>query len=238
MIILTFSMLNACTDDSCEYKEPDCGGSASRPMVDLIVLVDTSGSMGVFASQLSSEAQAGIDAALATCNSDLRVVYLGLDGTIGSGNFNTSHRTYLNALPGAPFTLEADQPHVGFLQEQGANAVEDLSNFFDWRPNACRSIFYVSDEELDSIMPTADVANEDAVTAAAIATAISNSVTVFSHYITRQGRGPTILQNYTDLTTQTGGSLITSNGNALPANYYVDNNVFENIICNACNGCN
>ena len=236
LLILLLAM--ACSDSDCEYNVSDeCGGSATRPMVDLIVLIDTSGSMGNFAAQVSMEAQAGIDAALADCNSDLRVVYLGVDGTIGSASFTTSHRDYLNALPGAPFSLEADQTPSGFLGEQGANAVQDLSDFFDWRENACRSIFYISDEELDGSSPRGDTANEDLSTANAILAAQSNSVTVFSNYLTYQGLGASILQNYSDLTTQTGGLLFATNSNPLPANYYVDNNVFGDIVCNACNGC-
>jgi hypothetical protein len=235
-MILLLAM--ACGDSDCEYDTYDpCGGSANRPMVDLIILIDTSGSMGTFAAQVSNEAQAGIDVALADCDSDLRVMYLGVDGTFGSTNFTTSHRDYLNALPGAPFPLAADLPPSGFLGEQGANAVEDLSNYFDWRDGACRSIFYISDEELDGSSPRGDTANEDLSTANAILGAQSNSVTVFSNYLTYQGLGASILQNYSDLTTQTGGLLFATNSNPLPANYYVDNNVFGDIVCNACNGC-
>lgn len=228
----------SCKDEkNCEYEEVACGGSATTPMVDLIVLIDTSGSMYTSASSVSTEATAALELAIQTCDSDLRVTYLGVDGVIAATNFTTSHRAYLTSLHGASVVLAADQNHVGYSSEQGANAIEDLSKYFDWRENACRSIFYISDEELDGSSPRADYLNEDAATADAISEAQDNNVAVFANYLTNQLLGPSILTNYTDLTSQTNGLLFTTGSNPLPANYYIDNDVFTEIVCNSCNGC-
>ncbi|MEM7575494.1 MAG: hypothetical protein AAF433_21500 [Bacteroidota bacterium] len=230
LVFLSFS----CED--CDPIEMEvCGGPLGDPKVDLIVLIDASGSMGVVANTIDMAAQMAVQAALDTCPTDLNVTYLGVDGSWAGTVFNDSHRNYIYAAQGT-IPLAADAPHVGLPQEQGANAIEDLSNYAPWRENACRAIFYISDEELDSISPAGDFANEDAVTAAAITAAQANGVTVFTHYITQQGRAPQILQNYNDLTAQTGGfNLTTPTYAAVDQQLYLD--LMPQIVCNSCQGC-
>ncbi len=226
----------SCEDCGEVVLEP-CGGSNFTPKVDLIVLIDNSGSMGNVANTISNAAVTAIDTALAKCPVDLRVQYFGLEGTWGGTVFNSSQRTYIESIYGTGYTLPAaDNNHRGLAQEQGANGIEDLSNLFDWRDNACKAIFYISDEELDSVNPQNDFANEDQVTLDAISAATTNGVTVFLHYV-EQGRSPNILQNYTDLASDTGGSLIYSDrghGSVTPQTYI---DFMPQIICNACLGC-
>lgn len=232
-IVFVLLSINSCKDEAdCQYITA-CGGDAAKPKVDLIVLIDTSSSMGGSANVISTEAQSAINNALNTCNSDLRVVYLGVDGTWSGTNFSQSHRNYIYGIHGTSVTLAADQPFVGYTAEQGANAIEDLSKYFDWRTNACKAIYYISDERLDSI--TSNNANDDAATASAIVGANANNVAVFATYLTYQNLNANVLQNYTDITSQTGGILNTAN--AINAGYYSNSDVFQKIICNACNGC-
>lgn len=239
-LCLALIVTSCAKKEECKYDAVgDCGGNGKKPMVDLVILIDTSGSMSTIASSVSNEAASAISDALKNCDSDLRITYLGLDGGFWPGtNFTTDSRTYLQSLYGSPITFAADRPFKGYIAEQGANGIEDISKYFDWRPGACRAIFYISDEELDSILPIGDIANEDAETNAAIVEAKKNKVAVFANYLTYQGRGPSILQNYTDLTSMTGGVLFTTSLSTLPTNYYSINKVFDDIVCNACNGCN
>ncbi len=220
---------------NCDPDEKDCGcgegtGDTTGAVVDLIVLIDTSGSMSESASAVSNAAGKAIKFAEVTCPNDLRVTYFGVDGIWPTTAFIQSHRDYIYALHGSATPLAADTNHVGLASEQGANAIEDLSSLFDWRDGACRAIFYISDEELDSISPTGDYANENTVTDAAIAAANANNVTVFAHHLTYQNRGAQIEQNYTDLCQMTGGMVHFSN--APDEGEYIK--LLQEAICNAC----
>jgi hypothetical protein len=211
-----------------------CGsssGSATGAKVDLIVLIDTSGSMGGAASTVSSAASAAIEQAQATCETDLQVTYLGVDGTWAGTLFSTSHRAYLLSL-GVAATLSTDNPTGGYDSEEGANAIEDLSKYARWREGACRAIFYISDEELDGSSPRGDIANEAAATNATIASANLNNVTVFAHHLTYQHPplGASVIANYNNLCTSTGGQAFFSA--AATQEGYVD--LLSRVICTAC----
>lgn len=237
IIILLAMAVSYMACNKCEevVLEP-CGVSNEKPLVDLIVLIDASGSMGRVADSISVAAQAAIDNAMASCNTDLRVSFLGVDGVWPGTVFDTAtHRQYIYNETGI-ITLSADINHVGLPTEQGANAIEDLSIYAPWREGSCRAIFYISDEELDSFSPVGDFTNEDAATNDAILAAQANNVSVFTHYIMEQGRGPSILNNYDDITSQTGGiNLTTPTYAAVNAQLYID--FMPTIVCNACNGC-
>lgn len=228
--------------EHCGDHDDDCpcsgGGVNAKPKVDLIVLIDTSGSMTSYATSVSDAAREAIDKVKSKCASDLKTTYLGVDGKWVGTVFTTSHRDYITGVQGAPVPLAADVPPVGSLQDQGANAVQDLSKYADWRKGACRAIFYISDEELDSVSPRGNIAQEAAATLAAINEANQNNVTVFAHHLTYQHSNPlgawaNVIQNYTDLCTKTGGKAFFSN-TADKAKYI---ELLEEVICNACGGC-
>lgn len=214
----------------CGCSEGD-GGREKGGSVDLVVLIDTSGSMSGAAASVSAAAEKAIAAAHEACGSDLRVVYFGLQGTWAGTLFLTDHLKYLKGLhPGADFAAEIAP--VGYITEQGANAIHDLSNYFDWREGACRSIFYISDEELDGSAPRGDFENEAAATKAAIEAASDQGVTVFANHLNYFGLPAEIIQNYADLCEQTGGRLWT--GGAPEVGAYVE--MLSQAICNACGG--
>jgi len=237
MIMLLALIIGIAACNPCEKSQiVPCGASNNNPKVDLIVLIDASGSMGQVADSISAAANIAIMNAVDMCKSDLKVTYLGVDGVWPGTVFNTQHRNFIFANYGI-VPLAADMNHVGWLPEQGANAIQDLSKYGAWRDSACRCIFYISDEELDSFNPIGDVTNEDQVTQDAILAAKANGVAVFTNYITAQLRGPTILQNYVDLTTQTGGiNFTTSSYSEVTTNLYIG--LMPTIVCNGCNGCN
>lgn len=225
------NVLEKCGTDE---KGCSCGGSEGGNPVgtktDLIVLIDTSGSMGSSAIAVSNAVKKAIETAKSECEPDLKITFLGVDGIWSGTAFTQSHRDYITSLHGAGVLLAADTNHVGLKSEQGANAIEDLSKYADWREDACRAIFYISDEELDSIAPRNDFANETAVTNAAIAEANANNVTVFAHHLTYQHLAPEIIQNYTDLCHNTGGEVYFSSTPNVEE--YVK--LLTEVICNSC----
>lgn len=219
----------------CDSKVKKCNcddksGNSKGKKTDLIVLIDASGSMGTSAKAISDAVDKAAKEAEKKCSPDLRLIFLGVDGVWSGTKFNQSHRKYIESLHGPGVVLSADKNHVGLKTEQGANAIEDLSKYADWRAGACRAIFYISDEELDSVSPRNDFANETAVTKAAIAEANSNNVTVFAHHLTYQNLATQIIQNYKDLCGDTGGKVYFSN--APSQKEYV--NLLTEVICNSC----
>ncbi len=243
MFFLVAVLFTAFACNKCE--DPilvPCGGSATKPQVDLIILMDQSGSMGAFADSISAAASQGIAMAQAQCDTDLRVQFLGVDGANFAGSaFTTSHRAYLNTLAGTSLTLAGDIAPIGHATEQGANAIEDLSDKFDWRPDACKAIFYISDEELDGCCPfriwgsVSELGNETNEVNSAIKAAQDNSVAVFSHLIDYGNLSVEMFNLYQKLSDQTGGTHIKSTPAAVTTKYY--ETLLPNIICNACNGC-
>jgi hypothetical protein len=208
------------------------GGSddGARFLADVIVLIDTSGSMTGAAGAVSAAAEAAAKKARAQCNVDLRISYMGVEGIWPATAFATDYLAYLKALPSPPTVFSTDNPATGFGPEEGANAIEDLSKYYDWRPDACRAIFYISDEELDSITPLGNVADEALAVNNAVAAAKANQVTIFAHHLTYQNRGPAVIQNYKDLCDQTGGKAYFSAA-ASQAEYET---ILAEAICGSC----
>jgi hypothetical protein len=216
-----------CKKKQFEQTAGNCatGGGATAP-VDLVVVIDTSGSMSDEAKDLSAAADAAIKAAAGSCPSDLRVEWFGIEGTWKSQDpatkFTQTYRKYLNGL-GVP-----DSDIVGTPSdlEDGAAAVMDLSDHFDWRPGAARAIFYLGDEALEG----GDPQNADDVTAAnsAIATANNRGVTVFTYLGTPLSTpDPVTAAEYARLANSTGGQAFA----APAANLGGFQKVLEKIIC-------
>jgi hypothetical protein len=214
--------------------EQDCKCSSGHKsgLVDLIVLIDTSTSMAGAASKLSEASTDAIELARKNCPSDLRIVFMGVERIWPNTVFQTNHLAYLQSLhPGVTFAGQL--PIVGYQLEQGANAIEDLSRYYDWRPDACRAIFYLSDEELDGSTPLGDTTNEDNVTRAAITAANANQVTVFADFLQNHSRGASIYQNYRDLCAQTGGEYYQT-GTPSKDEFVA---ILSEVICKSCGGC-
>jgi len=160
-----------------EFSIPSAAGCASglsstpTSKVDLVVLIDTSGSMSDEASGLSAAADAAIKAAAAKCPSDLRVQWFGIEGTWSGTRFTTEMRDHLHGL-GVTDGQMKSTPGDG---EDGAAAISDLCEHFDWRAGATRAILFLGDEALEGGDPqdNADVlAANDAIADATTASVI------------------------------------------------------------------
>jgi len=127
--------------------------SSETTPVDLVIVIDTSASMKNEALALSKSTEAAINKVSLSCQCDLRVEWLGIEGTWEGTNFNQTVRNYLRDNCGV-----ADSDIRGRkrgtlskagAQEDGARAIEDISTHFNWRVCAYRGIFYLSDEALE-----------------------------------------------------------------------------------------
>ena len=224
--------------EPCDEKHESC--SCNRPTgatkkVDLVVLIDSSGSMSSAAVAVAAAAKDAINAAAKECPSDLRVVWLAVDGkkpganasgnlgSVGGTSFTQTHQQYLEGLGiTGPFQQDA---LGGYPGQEGADAIADICNFFDWRASACKSVFYISDTALDGTYPP-----YDAPVTNAVAAAITNGVVLFAHKIILGSiNNPAVKASYDKLTVLTGGS--TYHG-PVDKDQYVK--LLKNAICNAC----
>ncbi len=183
------------------------------PSVDLVIVIDTSPSMKDEAQALSKAAQAAINASKSSCPSDLRVTWLGIEGTWKGTKFDQTVRGYLTKECKADESSfrgrKRGELESAGAQEDGARAIEDLTNFFNWREGTTKAIFYLGDEALDgggSKTERVDIESADMT----IAKARTEGVKIYSYFGTskskhRQG----IASEYARLATDTGGQAFT-----------------------------
>jgi len=221
------NVLESCIADSaCPCS---VGSVGKKAVVDLVVLIDTSGSMASKAKNISSVAEKAIKEAQKKCSTDLRVTWLGVDGTWAGTKFTTMHKDYINALSLTPAPVLFSDPHA----EEGADSCADIATYFDWRENACRAVLYISDEPLNRGAEQ-DV-NDDLATQNAISICNANTVSVFTHLAEGTGydTNPNTMANYQDLSNQTGGK--STIGGVGTKNQYID--ILKDVLCHACGGC-
>jgi hypothetical protein len=237
-----YNQLNHC-DDS--HASCSCGDSTPKDkLVDLIILLDSSGSMGSAATAVNAAAIDAVHAAAAECPSDLRVTWLVVDssksgadpsGYLGditsvlSGTpFTQSHQQYLEGIGATgPFKQDEAQPAGDgtYPGEEGADSIADLCNFFDWRPKACKAIFYISDDALDGPSEFYNAAATNATIAAT-----NNGVVLFAHKIFPGSRTSIDIEaSYDNLTVPTGGSAYHGTVDVEQYKFLI-----RNAICKAC----
>jgi len=195
-------------------KEKSMSNQASSiPSVDLVIVIDASPSMKDEAQALSNAAAGAIAKAKSSCPSDLRVVWLGIEGIWKGTNFDSPIRTYLtqkckvseSKLRGRKKGQLADAG----AQEDAARAIEDISDYFDWRSGAARAIFYLGDEALEG---GGDKTEQKDIEAAnlAIQKAQAAKVTVHTYFGTSKSKHrQSITTEYARVAAQTGGQAFT-----------------------------
>ncbi|MDU2378585.1 MAG: hypothetical protein E7D37_10885 [Enterobacter cloacae] len=151
--------------------------------VDLVIVIDTSLSMEDEAEALSRALSTAVDEAKQSCPSDLRVQFLGIEGTFTNSEFNQTVRQYLTGKGVNESVLKGrirDSVANAGAQEDVARAVEDISAHYDWRPGAERNLFVLGDESLEGGDMTLDQ-NKIQACDKAIASALRNGVKVHSY---------------------------------------------------------
>lgn len=124
--------------------------------LDLVVVIDTSGSMADEAGDLSKQIDATIANASMKCPSHLRATFLGIEGTWAGTKFDQTASEYLMKLgvnerelqARLPFKESDGKDHAG-NKEDLCRAVIDISKHFDWREDARRAIFVLGDEGME-----------------------------------------------------------------------------------------
>jgi len=200
------------------------------PVVDLVVVIDSSVSMRPEAIDLSNAISAAIESAKSTCPSDLKVTYLGLEGRFSDSLFDTTIREHLLALGVTESDMRGRKRgsvKSGGAQEDGARAIEDVSLLHNWREDAERSIFYLSDEGLEG----GDTFDNDDIEAATKAIDVATTANVRVHtYLADSKAKPEIRQGneteYERVASSTGGQYF--NAQALQEGFQ---GMLEQVIC-------
>ncbi|MCB0594698.1 MAG: hypothetical protein H6557_24835 [Lewinellaceae bacterium] len=228
--------------EDCPCSSPS-GGAGIPTKVDLIVLIDTSGSMRTKAQAIHDAAMTALDNAKKSCNVDLVPVFLGIEGTFVFGDpefeFDQTCRNFL-INKGCDKQIADPQntpPAVQGYKEEGADSITDLCNCPNiWREGACRAIFYISDEPLNQGGPQGD--DDIAATQIAIAAAQANNVKVFAHLAKGSYNKNKKTQNdYKNLCYQTGGEpFIDEKFDSEPLVEKYER-LLEKAICQACGNC-
>lgn len=195
-------------------KEKSMSKQASTiPPVDLVIVIDTSPSMKDEAQALSDAAASAIAKAKSSCPSDLKVAWLGIEGTWKGTNFDSSIRAYLtqqcNVSESKLRGRKRGELKSAGAQEDAARAIEDISDYFDWRPGAARAIFYLGDEALEG---GGDKTELDDIEAAnlAIQKAKASAVTVHTYFGTSKSKHRSgIATEYARVAVETGGQAFT-----------------------------
>ncbi|MEE9354381.1 MAG: hypothetical protein V3U75_02215 [Methylococcaceae bacterium] len=189
----------------------------TSPAVDLVIVIDTSDSMGDKAEGLSKIAEKAIESTLTSCPSDLRVTWLGIEGTWKKTNFNCSVRNYLidtcNVQESKIQGKKWDPSNVfgsQESQEDGAPTMEDIANLYDWRKGAQKAMFYLSDEPLKGGGKTVDQEDIDAANQA-IDTANKAGMVIHTYLAEKEDTfTPELIQEYARVAEKTKGQAFTA----------------------------
>lgn len=177
--------------------------------VDLVVLIDTSNSMKDEAAGLSVTAKAVVEAVAPSCHCNLRVRWFGIEGIWEGTQFTQTYRQYLHGMGISDAEIQGRRrgtvANQG-AQEDGARAIIDIAQHFDWRWDALRLIVYLGDEALEGGNPK--TAEDIKAANDAITTSISQRVKVFTYAGTSRDKvtpNPNTVFEYERLSTATGG---------------------------------
>lgn len=199
------------------------------PLVDLVVVIDSSTSMKPDATALSNSVSAAIEAARTKCPSDLKVSYLGIEGRFSDSLFRTTVREHLTTLGVAETDIRGRKRGTvasGGAQEDVARAIEDVADHNDWRAGARKAVFVLGDEGVEG----GDPADQADVEAATTAIGVANAADVRVHTYLAKGDAKYMPQNkaeYARIASETGGEAYTYE-DTLDAGFQA---MLESVIC-------
>lgn len=193
--------------DKCDATGAECpctGTGGNKGDVDLVLLIDSSGSMSDEAASIETAAEAALNNAVANCGANVRVTWLyNHGGGPMSTKFAQSHNTYLKTVAGVTEALYSDTTSH---QEAGGVGIADIARFFDWTEGACRSMVYFTDTGIYGGNENAAQKDE------AVLQATENDVTVFVHNSGESlsaGAGKDLIYaQYTEIAETSGGFAI------------------------------
>lgn len=179
------------------------------PLVDLVILIDTSPGMKADACAISAAAAEALNLAQQQLPRDIRMVWLGIEGCWPHTAFQETLRTYLTQVCKVSVPTLRSRQREELLgagaQEDAARAIEDVTSYFDWRPQAKRHLLYLGNESLDAGGDKPDAASEIAVKLA-IQAAQATGVQVHTHLGLSKSRYRDLLAlAYAQLASATGG---------------------------------
>jgi hypothetical protein len=183
--------------------------SNTMPKVDLVVLVDTRAGLRADAEAVSEAAETAMAGTPQTGPRDLRVTWLGIEGIWQGTRFSRTVRNYLMANCGVSDSelLRLKSPRNTRndpARGDGAEAIDYLCRYFNWRDRANRAIFYLGDGTLGGSDRGGLVDRE--LCDRAIVAAKSAGVVVHTYF--GVGDGPDreeFQRDYARLAEQTGG---------------------------------
>ncbi|WP_242052050.1 cyanobactin biosynthesis PatC/TenC/TruC family protein [Phormidium sp. FACHB-1136] len=181
----------------------------SLPLVDLVILTDTSPTLKADARAISEAAESALAIAQGQWPLDIRLVWLGIEGRWRQTAFTQTLRTYLTQEcqvdPGLLRSRQRGELPDGGAQEDAARAIEDATTHLDWRSQAQRHLLYLGDEALEAggeKPEAADVAAADR----AIQAAQTAGVRVHTHLgLSKSRHRDALAQEYARVATATGG---------------------------------
>ncbi|MCJ8279338.1 MAG: hypothetical protein MJK14_05215 [Rivularia sp. ALOHA_DT_140] len=187
--------------------------TSNIPPVDLVIVIDTSPSMKDEAQGLSQAAENAIQSAKSNCPSDLRVVWFGIEGTWKGTKFNQTIRDYLTTKVKVSESKlrgrKRGELKSAGAQEDAARAIEDVSEYFDWRKNAKKAIFYLGDEALEGGGSKTEKADIEAANKA-IEKAKATEVKVHTYFGTSKSKHQEgVKKEYARVSAETGGQYFT-----------------------------
>ncbi|AFY58682.1 hypothetical protein Riv7116_6340 [Rivularia sp. PCC 7116] len=213
------------------YQEKQMSNPTNNiPIVDLVIIIDTSPSMKDEARALSNAAENAINCASTSCPTELRVTWFGIEGTWRGTNFNQTIRNYLtkscNVSDSKLRGRKRGQLKSAGAQEDVARAIEDICDYFDWRENAARAIFCLGDEALEGGGEKTEREDIEAANLA-IQTAKVSKVTVHTYCgISKSKFQEGIKREYQRIASETGGQFFTDEDSIQGFNA-----VLEKVIC-------
>lgn len=184
------------------------------PLVDLVIVINTGPSMKDEARALSQVAQKAIRNAKIRCPCNLRVTWLGIEGTWKGTKFHRTVRAYLTQECGVKQTSLKSRKRgtlkSAVAQEDGARALADIIEHFNWREEAAKAVFYLGDEALDGGGDRTEQADIDAANVA-IQKAQTAGVIIHTYFGTSQSKHRLgTASEYARLATETGGQPFTA----------------------------
>lgn len=203
------------------------------PLIDLVIVIDTSPSMKDEARALSQIAQTAIRNAKIRCPSNLQITWLGIEGTWTGTEFKRTVRAYLTKKCQVKQTVLRSRKRGNLksagAQEDGARAIADLIEYFNWREDAAKAVFYLGDEALDGGGDKTERADIDAANIV-IQKAQTAGVSIHTYFGTskskhRQG----IASEYARIAINTGGQSFISQDTTKDFT-----SVLTQVICSSC----